>query len=535
MKTNKRLFNMLMCAVLLLSTLSCQDFLTEDPKGQLASQDFFTSRKDLDLALNALYQEAARMHQSNNNGCFTVVAGDDISTHPASNKQPLREFDQFSVSDNNSWMASAWERRWAAVKVANFVINNAANTPEVSADEIRSAIAQAHFWRAYAYFNLVQTWGPVPVMLEEEIDYNAPLVPIETIYDMIVEDMKIAEAGVPVHYTDEPYGRNGMNLAVSQGAVKATLSYIYLAMAGWPLNKGAEYYQLAANKAKEVIDGAESGTYYYRLLDEYWKVYSWEYNNQNPEVILGTYFNQNALENWSTITDLLQDMKQAGWGDTNGEIKFWKDFPDGPRKEATYTPKVLLSDGELHDWWWDTDPPSRAVVAPCFMKTAEGAIRYTEFDYTDPRTIGMTGDKMHQLIRLSEVYCWYAEAIGRLGQTNAKAVEVLNKVRNRADGAETNLYSASMTPDQLAEAAYNEHGWEIAGYYWTQVAPRYRDMFRMNRVKEHFEYRKLNQGIEVAPGIFRSEAVPVEGTWSDSKMYAPYPYGDVVLNPSLKR
>jgi hypothetical protein len=325
-----------------------------------------------------------------------------------------------------------------------------------------------------------------------------------------------------------------MNYAVSQGAVKATLSYIYLAMAGWPLNKGAAYYQLAADKAREVIDGAENGTYYYHLLDEYRKVYSWEYNNQNPEVILGVYYDQNVFGNWSTITDLLQDMQQGGWGDTNGEIKFWKDFPDGPRKEATYIPKVLLSNG-LQDWWWDTDPPSRMVVAPVFMKNAEGAVRYTEFDYTDPISAGMVGEKMHQIVRLSEVYCWYAEAIGRLGQTNAKAIEVLNRVRNRADGAETNVYSSSMTPDQLAEAAYNEHGWEIAGYYWTGLAPRYRDMFRMNRLKDHFEFRKENPLIEVAPGIFRNEAVPITGTWSDSRMYSPYPNGDAILNPNLKK
>ena len=38
-----------------------------------------------------------------------------------------------------------------------------------------------------------------------------------------------------------------------------------------------------------------------------------------------------------------------------------------------------------------------------------------------------------------------------------------------------------------AEAAYNEHGWEIAGYYWGNIATRAMDMFRMNRIKDHFE------------------------------------------------
>lgn len=236
----------------------------------------------------------------------------------------------------------------------------------------------------------------------------------------------------------------------------------------------------------------------------------------------------------SVVTDFLQDMKQAGWGDTNGEIKFWKEFPEGPRKEATYFPKIMLSDGKLYDWWYDTDPPSRAVVAPCFNKSTEGAERGTEFDYADPRAIPYSGEKQHQVIRLAEVYCWYAEAVGRSGKTDAKAVEVLNKVRNRADGKESNIYSMSMTPEELAEAAYNEHGWEIAGYYWSGFAPRARDMFRMFRYKQHFEYRKENPPIEVAPGIFRKEAVPVTGAWDDKKMYVPYPFEDASLNKNLK-
>lgn len=414
------------------------------------------------------------------------------------------------------------------------MINNVGRTPDVSQTEIASAIAQARYWRAFAYFYMVTTWGPVPIMLDEEINYESKLSSEQEVYNLILEDLKYAEANLPIMHTKEPYAREGVNIAVGQAAAKATLSYVYMCMAGWPLKK-TEYYQLAAEKAKEIIDAVDNGTYNYKLLDEYWKVYSWKYNNSNPEVLLGVYYNRDRTNNMSTVTDFLQDMKQAGWGDMNGEIKFWKDFPDGPRKEATYFPKIMLSDEKLYDWWYDTDPPSRAVVAPCFIKSAEGAVRGTEFDYTDPSPISYGGEKQHQVIRLAEVYCIYAEAVGRSGKVNALAVNVLNKVRNRADGKESNIYSIGMTPDELAEAGYNEHGWEIAGYCWGGLTSRARNMFRMYRYKDHFEFRKENPLIEVAPGIYRKEAVPVTGTWDDSKMYIPYPYQDVILNPNLKR
>lgn len=53
----------------------------------------------------------------------------------------------------------------------------------------------------------------------------------------------------------------------------------------------------------------------------------------------------------------------------------------------------MLADGELHDWWYDTDPPSREVVAPVFMKTAESSARGMEFDYTDPTPLSANGEK----------------------------------------------------------------------------------------------------------------------------------------------
>lgn len=513
-----------------ITVLSC-DLLDEKPLGQLPSDGFFASPQDLDASLNALYSVVATSHGQNNFTGTNFLTGDDISTHPASNKQPLREYDQYTVSDNNSWMATLWEQRYKVIKAANFIINNASRTPDVSEETKTQAIAQAHFWRAYSYFYLVTTWGSVPVMLEEDIDYSARLWSEEEIYELILSDLSIAESGCPVTYSKAPYTQNGINIAVSQGAVKAAMSYVYMCMAGWPLNKGAEYYELAAAKAEEIIDASDNGTYYYRLNPEFKDIHSVALRVSNPELILGVYYNRDRNPQMTPLTDFLLEM--GGWGDTQGEIKFWKEFPEGPRKDATYFPKMMIG-GELRDWWYDTDPPSREVVAPCFMKSVEPAARGNEFDYTDDTPCPTNGEKTIQIVRLSQVYCWYAEAVGRSGKVTPKAVEMLNRVRNRADGTSSDIYTTAMTAEELAEAAYDEHGWETAGYYWSGLASRSRDMFRMYRFKDHFEYRKTNPEIEVAPGIFRKEAVSVTGAWDDTMMYSPYPFGDASLNPALR-
>ena len=540
MKTIYRALKSTGLVLLALWMVSCEDLLTEDPKGQLAVVNFFNSKGDLDQALNAMYSILANEMYANNAVGFDAVAGDDITTHPASNKQPIREVDTYNISNNNSWADELWNKRWRVVKAANFIIDNAGRTP-TSQEEIDIAIGQAYYWRAYSYFYFVMTWGKVPMVVKDEIDYNMPLASIPEVYDLIVSDLKKAETMVPVNYTKEPYARNGVNIAVGRAAVKATLSYVYMAMAGWPLNKGTEYYKLAADKAKEVIDGVKNNIYSNSLLPEYKDVYSLKWNNKNPEVLLGIFYNRAGTITNATVCDFLADMAYGGgWGDTNGEIKFWKNFPDGPRKEATYFPKIILmadaNDGNPvpRDWWYDDPNAPRTVVAPCFMKKVERAGE-DEFDCTNPAAINQDGEKMHQVIRLSEVYCWYAEAVGRSGQGDKTlAVNVLNEVRNRADGTMSNRYDTNMSYDDLAEAGYNEHGWEIAGYYWANIATRARDMFRMNRIKDHFEFRKENPLIEVAEGVFRKEAVPVTGVWNDSKMYFPYPANDVAINPNLK-
>ena len=145
--------------------------------------------------------------------------------------------------------------------------------------------------------------------------------------------------------------------------------------------------------------------------------------------------------------------------------------------------------------------------------------------------------------------------MGRSGQGDkVKAIELLNTVRRRADGKwddpSYNFYSSGMSNDELAEAAYNEHGWEIAGYYRGNVATRYHDLRRMNRLKEHFEYRLQNPEIEVTEQwlkenpdkqemvtgpVYLKERVAMTGTWDDSRMYAPYPSVDTSLFPNLKR
>jgi hypothetical protein len=533
-----------MIVLVMLWTVSCSDFLKEDPKGKIMNDSSFTKSTDLEGSIHALNRQIV-MATKGYISFSPMLQGDDLSTHPASNKSAGREFDNYEVSDANSTMTidtGNWYWLWKVIKATNYVINGVRDTPGVSEEEITFALGQAYYWRAWAYFYLVRVWGPVPKLESGEIDLNIGVSPVAEVFDLIISDLQEAEK-LPANYTASPWAINGVNVMVSKGAAQATLSYVYLCMAGWPLNKGTEYYQKAAAKALEVIDASDNGTYYYKLYDEYWKIHSKEYNLKNTEVILAVYYSgvTGPGDNSQAARGAINDMHEicgGGYNDTRAEIGFYCDFPEGPRKDWTY-PAVTYHNikKEAYPWWSDEIPEEQRQ--PYFRKSAfttEGNSAGTyEYDHNLSFEAQCSGwcTQIHQVVRLSEVYCWYAEAISRAGQVTPKAVEVLNKVRNRADGEETNRYSGISNPADLAEAAYNEHGWEIAGWYWASIGARYYDMQRMDRVKEHFNYRKQNPERLVAPGVFLKEPFGPTGDWNQTKMYVPYPAPDVRMNPAL--
>ena len=534
---------------------SCSDFLTEDPKGQLTPSNFFVSQDALDASVYSLY-EKVNGTQTFTNMMYPQWQGDDMTANPGSNKQAVAELDGFSANNNNKGVQDAWSRHYTVIKAANLILNNAGETP-VSETEINIALGQAHFWRAYAYYYLVRIFGPLPlVQTADELSNNIQLSPVEKVYELIVSDLKTAENMLPTSYSTAPRNHNGVDAYVTQQAVQATLAAVYMSMAGYPLNK-TEYYGMAATMAKQVID--KEAQYGFYLDSEWSHVYSMGHN-YNKETVLGIDYS--PVVDWATDSQLsscnrFESLGDAGWGDSWGEIAFWKRYPEGPRKDAVYAPKITYQDANYKITksvdWWELDADGKPIVSeyhPMFTIfttncDANGAELAQPYDYTQPNYTGMCNGHRHRLIRYSEVLLWYAESAARSGENDLTlAKECLKRVRERAvDNADkvtlgdgTVVSIDDMTASQLAEACYIEHGWEVAGY-WVAMVTRRSDEFRMNELKKNFDYRVANPEIEVAPGYKAKESVAVvKTTWAgDNSIYIPYPDTEVEKNPNLNR
>ena len=557
-----------------LTAVSCSDFLTEDPKGQLTPETFFKTQSDLDQSVDALYSLVQDL-QCNSNSMIVKCQGDDVTSTTGSNKAAYLSADAFETPTDTKGISRTWSAMYSIVKAANLIIENASKV-STTQDEINIALGQAYYWRAYAYFELVRVFGPVPINLNNDAS-NTKASPnsVEEVYNQIVKDLTAAEqCNLPAKYTVSKRSIDGQNIWVSAQAVKATLAAVYLNMAGYPLNK-TENYALAAAKAKEVIDGVEAGTYDQALLADWNKVYSYGMNHHN-ETILGIDYNSTP-GGWSNQDSQISSCHQfttinGGWGDFLAERHFWKNFPDGARKDAVYAKQIYVS-GNTVDWWATTDGEAytknedgttNAVISdfrPMFVgftvNDNVGSPAVADYDYAKPFWGGMCVNKRHQLIRYSEVLCWYAEAAARAGQDLAAAKAALKQVRARAYADQTKVAEVdAMSADQLAEAAYTEHGYEVAGNVLGMVTRR-DDEFRMNRLKEAHDFRAGEQDEVLVPAgtlthsvdaqgnpftytlkadVKMKENMPVTVAWKDAEsIYHMYPPTEVEQNPNLKR
>lgn len=569
MKTKKLLYTGCFMAASMLSLTSCGDFLDEDPKGQLNPETFYTIEDDYTAGVNTLYDKVNQT-QSWTNPMYPQWQGDDITANPGSNKQACAALDAFDSDGANKGVTEAWTQHYAVIKTANLIIEGSEKFPGDKA-KIATALGNAHFWRAYSYYYLVRVFGKLPIITKTNIEqFDAQPSEIEKVYELIVQDLKDAINELPTGYDKEPARLFGVDVWATKQAAQSTLAAVYMSMAGYPLNKGTEYYKLAAELAKDVI--TNNGTYGFILNPDWKEVYSMG-NNYNMETVLG--INNDAKGWWDHDSQLssccrFEGLGDGGWGDAWGEIAFWKRYPEGPRKNAIYAPKVTFQETITEKigneevkkdkiskavYWWELDNNGKPVVDayhPMFTiftvnADEKGNMLKQPYDYMGINYKGMVNDRRHNLIRYSEVLLWYAESAARAGLSDlTEAKKCLKQVRSRAVtdvenvtlGDGTTVKIDNMSAAQLAEACYIEHGWEVAGN-WVSMVTRRSDELRMDELKKNFEYRVANAPIVVAKEggkeYTAKESVTVKGAWSEDRIYCPYPTTDGEKNPNLKR
>jgi len=474
--------------LMILSVVGCKKALNEDPRGQVVGTQALSTVAGLNAALVGAYKPLSTTWI---NGFTTaavvavLMGSDDLTTHPASNKADLREFDQYHVSNLNGRMLNIWNGCYKSIQGSNNIINNYKSTTGDAA-AINQILGEAYYLRALDYYWLVRLWGKIPLITSEV--YSPEVLKVGTsapaeVYKLIESDLLNAEKLMQNKKLDA--GR------ASKGAASALLADVYLTEGGWPINDNSKY-ALAAAKAKEVIDN--KATYGFDLvadINTLWQ--NTRLGTTTSEEVFaihncGTcnWFNSNALYGSSAMPG-----EENGWDDFFAEIKFFVDFPAGPRKSATFHTVIKKSDGTTIPWQSD------AVKHPYYEKfraPVEGS--------TDGSSATV------QMMRYAHVLLIYAEAQARSGAVNDQAYASVNAIRARA--GLTPLIGLSGT--DFVKAVISERAWEFAGEY-----------------TRWFDITRLQLLTQVIANRDPSENAPI-GT---PQYYLPIPSGDLQLNPNL--
>lgn len=252
----KRLVNIL-AFVAVLTTGSCSKFLEEDPAGFITPDKYYTTEEQVQAAVNGTYAGLDDIFTTglgvsvSPSFLLEYLTGYSYRQRPSDNAD--NEFLRLDpVDPANGHLEQWWRSVYYPLENCNSVIDNLSRTTFLTESAKNKYLGEVYFLRAWYYFQGVRLFGDIPLKTTPTTDFtnvHIPKAKQEEVYGQIISDLKVAEQS-GLAWTD-------VSGHVSAGAVKSLLAKVYITMAGYPLRKGNTYYQLAFDKAREVIGSNE--------------------------------------------------------------------------------------------------------------------------------------------------------------------------------------------------------------------------------------------------------------------------------------
>ncbi|MBN1127416.1 MAG: RagB/SusD family nutrient uptake outer membrane protein, partial [Chitinispirillaceae bacterium] len=167
----------------------CGDFLDKQPMGVESSATFFKNKDQAIKAVTAVYDAAAwRYSQEIFEWFLGDVCSDDAEKggENAADWAELQLLKEFRGNAGNTISYGRWSENYQGIYRANLVI---ANVPDIDMDtKLRDRlVAEAKFLRGYFYFQLVKTFGGVPLIttILTPSEYCQPRATIEACWAQI--------------------------------------------------------------------------------------------------------------------------------------------------------------------------------------------------------------------------------------------------------------------------------------------------------------------------------------------------------------
>lgn len=459
-----------------LAFTSCDNFLTEDLKGDFNASNIYSTEVFAQQSVNSIY-EAARY--SINLWKFGDITSDDAVKGGKPGDQPsLDDVNLLDVKNDNGAIKEFWQNTYETISRANNAIDGITGKNFATGDRM---IGEAKFLRAYSYFQLVNIFGSVPLKLlpqNKEENIQIGLSSVDKIYVQIERDLNDAAAALPAKYDAGSTGR------ATKGAALGLLAK-------------AQLYQQKYAEALESINALKALDVY--SLDEYENLFRLG-NENSPEVIWALRFKSlevpamgNSLNQW------FAPQGENGYYFNNPTENWVKSFTEKQTNDEDDL-RIDVSIGrEGHDWfeqgaflkaWSNTGYLVKKHCQPKseveFGKKADGGLAYIYLRYAD--------------ILLMEAEC-YVE----LNQ-HASALVPLNAVRNRAGLADL----TTATREAVRLERRHELGFEFHRFF---------DLMRWGKAA-------AESALATKEGV--------NYVWGTGRYYFPIPQSELDANHAIK-
>jgi starch-binding outer membrane protein, SusD/RagB family len=456
---------------------SCKKALQERVYSILTPETFYSTKTDANAALNAVF--AMLKHQNYYQRTVYMVgdlSGDII--RPSNSNNARVQLYQCTYTATNGEIANWWLRGYSMIQRANDVITY---VPGISSTELptiekNNIVGNAAFLRGLGYFNLVKSFGDVPLVLDvKNGDLFPTRAPAADVYAQVIADLENAEANC-YNLNEIPAEEIGR---VSKQAAQALLARVYL--------------QKASTAFGSVTDNQKAVEYCNKVI---------AYSNSNPSVLTLSN-NYESIFNADTKNGkecILSVQFSEAYGDIQANIT-----------KQMFTPPDLGGFGSLiglsdfYNSYTATDTMRRRVNIGFFFNS----INYISKYYDAGVPAGAFGRNNFIVLRYADVLLMQSEALNNISTGDASKFTGINLVRQRAmPGTAPLNFSNTATSADFINAIANERKWEFS-----VEGHRRWDLIRLKKLKE----------VKTAQGF----------AFEDFKLLFPLPQIDLDVNKNL--
>jgi len=421
----------IMLILLCFSYTSCEDLVEVDiPDHKIVSETVFSNNETANSAVLGIYNELSRSAFSSGFvNSITVLAGlssDNLrSTVSSANRV---DFEENEILIQNSNNLGIWSSAYYIVYMCNAVLDGLNTYTGVSETMKQKLIGEVIFVRAFTYFQLVNLYGDLPLILSSDYRNNANRSrnPIDEIYDQIEEDLLRA-----IELLDTNY-ENGERLRPNKFTAMALLARVYLYLEDW---------EKAENWSGQVINGTE----HFGILND-----------------LNAVFLANTRE-------AIWQISPKGRGEIGSHTREGNVFI-----LLTNTGNVALSE-DLFAAFPDNDLRIQNWIG---IYDTENERYYYPFKYKIKNAIG-DATEYSMVLRLAEQYLIRAEARTEQGKLPG-AIADLDIIRQRSGLEPIAILDPNIAQDELLEAIMKERRREL----FTEWGHRWLDLKRTEKATE---------------------------------------------------